>query len=54
MVQITSSSPKIRLIASISVAAIFSAVQIHAQDFSAGKPLGATNEAGDWWKCPTT
>jgi sugar lactone lactonase YvrE len=33
----------------ILIMAVLSALlQTHAQDFSAGKPLGATNEAGDW------
>ena len=48
MIQVSSSSHKTRLIVSFSVAAILGMAQIHAQDFSAGKPLGATNEAGDW------
>jgi len=43
-----SPSYKNRLIVSVSIAAIFSAIQIQAQEFSAGKPLGATNEAGEW------
>ena len=48
MIQVSSSSHKIRLIVSFSVAAILGTAQIHAQGFSAGKPLGANNEAGDW------
>ncbi|HCR30682.1 MAG TPA: gluconolaconase [Opitutae bacterium] len=48
MIQISSSSHKSRLIASLSIAVACGATQIQAQDFSAGKPLGATNEAGDW------
>lgn len=50
MVQKLSSSYKFRLIVSLSIVVACGAIQINAQEFSAGKPLGATNEAGEWVK----